>query len=429
MQVLSLPDLVPVYLHQHTPDVLAPLTGGEADLWATDVKFSPDGTTLALVCSGAVVLYTITPSALTAAVAVEGGGDGEAPPPVVEGEEGGDGGGAATAPAQFLTPKEGFTVSGFAPHTLDFSSDAQYVRVTDAARGVLSVRQLFYTAPPPVEPVDPPPPAAEGEEGEVGVPAVVEPVEAPKGIPVGTECVDPEILRPMTFATNSVPCAWDLKGVWNAHAGAIATTPKSSSTEPILACDRNEGLFVAALASGHLALTRVPQPLFVPCPGTLGVPPGQQHVPSHVGRVGQMVFMEEGSRLVTVGQDDGIITLWKVAYDTEEAEPSSMASVPNLKKALAEGEEEGNDEAPPEAAADEEEEVSDKDVAFCLFIFLSSGFLLSPSSHLHHHHYHRLYRWWRKKRPRSWTTMATPSLAPPCCTTLPRKTTCSTVVA
>ena len=27
----------------------------------------------------------------------------------------------------------------------------------------------------------------------MGVPAVVEPVEAPKGIPVGTECVDPEV--------------------------------------------------------------------------------------------------------------------------------------------------------------------------------------------------------------------------------------------
>ena len=25
-----------------------------------------------------------------------------------------------------------------------------------------------------------------------------------------------------------------------------------------------------------------------------------------------MVFMDEGSRLVTVGQDDGIITVWKV---------------------------------------------------------------------------------------------------------------------
>ena len=72
-----------------------------------------------------------------------------------------------------------------------------------------------------------------------------------------------------------------------------------------------------------------------------------------------MVFMEEGSRLVTVGQDDGVITLWKVTYDTEEAEPSSMATVPNLKKALAEGEEEANDEALPDAAADEEEEVSE----------------------------------------------------------------------
>ena len=193
IQVLSLPDLTPVYLHQHTTTALPPLTGGEGDVWASDVKFSPDGTTLALVCDGTVALYTLTPSALTAAVAVEGGGEGEAPPPAAEGEEGGEAGASASSPVQFLAPKEGFVVSEFAPHCVDFSSDAQYVRVTDATRGVLSIRQLFYTPPPPVEPVDPPPPAAEGEEGEVGVPAVVEPVEAPKGIPVGTECVDVEV--------------------------------------------------------------------------------------------------------------------------------------------------------------------------------------------------------------------------------------------
>ena len=162
IQVLSLPDLLPVYLHQHaTVTPLPPLTGGEGDLWASDVKFSPDGTTLALVCDGAVALYTLTPSALTATVAAgEGGGEGEAPPPAVEGEEGTEGG-AAAAPVQFLSPKEGFTVSKFAPHTMDFSADALYLRLTDAARGVLSVHQLFYTAPPPVEPVDPPAPAAE----------------------------------------------------------------------------------------------------------------------------------------------------------------------------------------------------------------------------------------------------------------------------
>ena len=59
-------------------------------------------------------------------------------------------------------------------------------------------------------------------------------------------------------------------------------------------------------------LACLPQPLFVPCPASLGAPPSQQQVPSHVGRVGGMVFMDEGSRLVTVGQDDGIITVWKV---------------------------------------------------------------------------------------------------------------------
>ena len=53
----------------------------------------------------------------------------------------------------------------------------------------------------------------------------------------------------------------------------------------------------------------------------------------------------------------------QVTYDTEEAEPSSLASVPNLKKVLAEGEEEGNEEPPPEAAGEEEEEVAEEEEA------------------------------------------------------------------
>ena len=165
IQVLSLPDLIPVYQHQHpTTAPLPPLSGGASDVWASDMKFSPDGMTLALVCGDEFALYTVTPSALTAVAAGGGageGGEGEAPPPAAEGEEGGEGGAAASSPAQFLTLKESFVVTDFAPHTFDFSADAQYVRVTDATRGVLSVRQLFYTAPPPVEPVDPPAPAAE----------------------------------------------------------------------------------------------------------------------------------------------------------------------------------------------------------------------------------------------------------------------------
>ena len=57
------------------------------------------------------------------------------------------------------------------------------------------------------------------------------------------------------------------------------------------------------------------------------------------------------------------MTTTQVTYDTEEAEPSSMATVPNLKKALAEGEEENNEDAAPEAAAEEEEEVVEEEEA------------------------------------------------------------------
>ena len=43
---------------------------------------------------------------------------------------------------------------------------------------------------------------------------------------------------------------------------------------------------------------------------------------AHNGRISSMIFIEEGQKLVTAGVDDGLITLWKVTYDTEEADPS-----------------------------------------------------------------------------------------------------------
>ena len=43
---------------------------------------------------------------------------------------------------------------------------------------------------------------------------------------------------------------------------------------------------------------------------------------AHSGPISSMIFIEEGQKLVTAGVEDGLITLWKVTYDTEEADPS-----------------------------------------------------------------------------------------------------------
>lgn len=164
---------------------------------------------------------------------------------------------------------------------------------------------------------------------------------------LSTSITTGDILRSLTFASNSVPCAWDLKGALSTHI-----------TEPIIACDRNEGLFVCS-HEGTLVLTRVPAPLFTP--GTVGVPVGQRHLIAHSGALSSMVFIEEGSKLVTAGGADGVIIVWKVTYDTEEGDPAMIKTLPNLVKP-GEGEEEEGEEAPveEEEEAPEEEEEEDE---------------------------------------------------------------------
>jgi WD40 repeat protein len=53
----------------------------------------------------------------------------------------------------------------------------------------------------------------------------------------------------------------------------------------------------------------------------VGVPVNQRHLTAHNGMLSSMVFIEEGSKLVTAGGVDGVIIVWKVTYDTEEGDP------------------------------------------------------------------------------------------------------------
>jgi WD40 repeat protein len=65
-------------------------------------------------------------------------------------------------------------------------------------------------------------------------------------------------------------------------------------------------------------------------------------IPVHIGPVSALCFLDEGSRLVTAGVEDGLIKVWKVTYDLEEREIDVQ-------------EEKEEAEAPPAATGEEGE--------------------------------------------------------------------------
>jgi WD40 repeat protein len=84
------------------------------------------------------------------------------------------------------------------------------------------------------------------------------------------------------------------------------------------AVDRSQHLFVNAGGdSGVMTVTRVPADAEI----YTDFPVGKASLPIHCGRVSALCFIEEGTRLVTAGAEDGLIKVWQVAYDTEEPDP------------------------------------------------------------------------------------------------------------
>ena len=106
---------------------------------------------------------------------------------------------------------------------------------------------------------------------------------------------DPEVLRAISWATNSCPCSWDTKGVWS----GLTTDP----ADEVLCADRSQHLLVTGKRSGHLALTRLPAPLFD------AVNTNSVLVRAHEGGVSSVLFINDGATLVTGGAEDGNIAV------------------------------------------------------------------------------------------------------------------------
>lgn len=126
----------------------------------------------------------------------------------------------------------------------------------------------------------------------------------------GAEVTTPDVVKAITWATNACPVSWDVKGVWASPGGVSVASLCNSGT------DRSQHLFFFGNMEGDLCLNRLPAPYFNADFATVPA-----RLRCHTGALASFCLIEDGSKVVTVGAEDGTVMIWKVNYDTEEWEP------------------------------------------------------------------------------------------------------------
>ncbi len=172
------------------------------------------------------------------------------------------------------TPKGSITLDA-EPLRVDLSSDGVYIRSLDANEE-LKVFTLATTT---------------------------------ETVQFGSEVVTPEVIKPILWSTNSCPCTWDVKSLWTSVSNA----------KSMIITDRSQNLFVIGNTDGTLSMARIP--------GSQYDSSCFESIPIHCGAVGAVLFIEEGSKLVTAGAYDGQVKVWKVNYDIEELESEIVDEV------------------------------------------------------------------------------------------------------
>ena len=185
---------------------------------------------------------------------------------------------------------------------LDFSSDGLYVRcyyhstqrycIYDVTSSTFGRDLCDLNVVPVVTPV-----AVEGEEE-------VPPQDTPTGPPL-------ELLRGLTWASHSCAYNWDTKGVISLQLPGTT--------------DRFNHLLLTATEQGTVVVERVPNIKYPTQKSDLDISKLVSFT-AHLGSVSSLVFIEEGARLVTAGEHDGTLRVWKVQYDLDEFEPDPVVA-------------------------------------------------------------------------------------------------------
>eukprot|EP01039_Chlorochromonas_danica_P007222 gene7222-7988_t len=202
---------------------------------------------------------------------------------------------------------KGILSLGMTPASLDLSSDNQFLRcflkepkdlkVFDinanfGKEQFAIIQDLMANAPQPA-----PPSGEDEEEAENAEP------------PVNPAAGMIEALKALTWNSNNCPYGFDTVGVRAAY-------------DCVRYYDRSNALLLSSLEDGCVNISRAPS-------FALASRLQQRSLPAHVGPLSALFFIEEGgAKMVTVGQVDNIIRIWKVTYDTDEPEPDLPDPVP-----------------------------------------------------------------------------------------------------
>jgi WD40 repeat protein len=241
-----------------------------------DLRFSPDGHTLIAAChSGLILAYSITD-----------------PRTGVWSQNG-----SIAAP-----------LSQDTPHKIDFSTDNRYIRcsyLTAKDYRIFNINNQNN--------------AAFGNE----LTAIVHE-------PINPDAPNPALIeiKSLKWASNRCPYAWDTKGM---HS---VTTLSSDLVLSNASFDRFEHLFLCGLGSGKVCVERAPAPFNLATDlttelspiaiATAGSTAGYSSFSAHLGGVSALLFIDNGSKLVTAGAIDGTIVVWNVIRDGDEFEPDEV---------------------------------------------------------------------------------------------------------
>lgn len=130
---------------------------------------------------------------------------------------------------------------------------------------------------------------------------------------VGDIVKNSEVLKGVTWASSTCLYSWDTKGLFN------NITAIGDEVAEVTCSDRCNHLYLLGRRDGSFTASRVPAYKYSKSSSN-GLTRPNVTVKAHTGPLSSLVFIEEGARLVTTGLTDGVITVWKTTYDTEEPE-------------------------------------------------------------------------------------------------------------
>eukprot|EP01035_Chromulina_nebulosa_P019260 gene19260-25115_t len=123
---------------------------------------------------------------------------------------------------------------------------------------------------------------------------------------VGKEVKDQEILRSISFLSSDCLFQWDLKGIFT----------DSLDIKDITTSSRSNNLLVVGFKNSQVNIYKTPQHIYQPKSDKSLI-----LSPCHLSAISSVFFIDNGSRLITVGSSDRLVVIWKISINSDDLDP------------------------------------------------------------------------------------------------------------